>query len=61
MGATRVTVTGSIKFDLEVPRTAVATGEALRAAFGPRPVWVAGSPHEGEEGQVLVIDGGGRV
>jgi 3-deoxy-D-manno-octulosonic-acid transferase len=54
VGATRVTVTGSIKFDLEVPPASLAAGAELRAKqFAARRVWVAGSTHDGEEAQVL--------
>lgn len=54
IGAQRVLVTGNVKFDIEVPQAAHDAGEALRAAqFANRPVWVAGSTHDGEEQQVL--------
>lgn len=50
----RVHVTGSLKFDLALPASLVESGEALRQAWGAgRPVWVAGSTHEGEERLVL--------
>jgi 3-deoxy-D-manno-octulosonic-acid transferase len=53
-GAQRVLVTGNVKFDLEVPQAARQAGKALRATqFAGRPVWVAGSTHEGEEAQLL--------
>jgi len=54
IGAQRVLVTGNVKFDIEVPQTAREAGETMRAAqFANRPVWVAGSTHEGEEQQIL--------
>ncbi|WP_116810445.1 lipid IV(A) 3-deoxy-D-manno-octulosonic acid transferase [Steroidobacter cummioxidans] len=54
IGAQRVLVTGNVKFDIEVPQTAREAGETLRAAqFSNRPVWVAGSTHDGEEQQIL--------
>lgn len=54
LGAARVTVTGNVKFDLEVPPAAVALGERFRARFGGgRPLWVAGSTREGEEAALL--------
>ena len=53
LGAREVRVTGNLKFDLEIPASATATGEALRLALGHRPVWVAGSTHEGEDALVL--------
>lgn len=50
----RTHVVGNIKFDFEVPAATDERGRALRARFGgPRPVWIAGSTHEGEERAVL--------
>jgi 3-deoxy-D-manno-octulosonic-acid transferase len=50
----RVRVTGNVKFDLEIPAVAVDAGRAFRARCAPgRPVWIAGSTHEGEEEAVL--------
>jgi 3-deoxy-D-manno-octulosonic-acid transferase len=52
--ASRVHVTGNIKFDMEVPALAQTEGAALRAAaFAGRMAWVAGSTHAGEEDVVL--------
>ncbi len=48
-----VQVTGNIKFDIEIPDSVRAAGVTLRAQWGERPVWIAGSTHEGEEQQVL--------
>lgn len=54
IGARRVLVTGNVKFDIEVPRAAIEAGQTLRVAqLGERPVWVAGSTHDGEEQQLL--------
>ena len=54
LGAASVAVTGNVKFDLDVPASAVALGARLRARFGAsRPVWVAGSTREGEEALLL--------
>lgn len=54
IGAQRVLVTGNVKFDIEVPQAAREAGEALRSAqLANRPVWVAGSTHDGEEQQIL--------
>jgi 3-deoxy-D-manno-octulosonic-acid transferase len=54
IGAHRVLVTGNVKFDIEVPQAAREAGEQLRATqFAARPVWVAGSTHDGEEQQLL--------
>ena len=50
----RVRVTGNVKFDMEIPVASVAAGRdfRMRHAAG-RPVWIAGSTHEGEEDAVL--------
>jgi 3-deoxy-D-manno-octulosonic-acid transferase len=46
----RVLVTGNIKYDLDIPAAVIAAGQAVRAQWGAgRPVWIAGSTHEGEE------------
>jgi 3-deoxy-D-manno-octulosonic-acid transferase len=50
----RVQVTGSIKFDAQVPASVEEQAQVLRRGWGAqRPVWVAASTHEGEEEQVL--------
>ena len=47
-------VTGNIKFDFELPEDLAQRGRSLRAAYAAgRPLWVAGSTHEGEEAAVL--------
>lgn len=49
-----ISVTGSIKYDLEVPDELRAQGVRLRGQWGPgRPVLIAASTHEGEDEQVL--------
>ncbi|MGK5020072.1 lipid IV(A) 3-deoxy-D-manno-octulosonic acid transferase [Janthinobacterium sp. LB2P10] len=53
LGVQGVVVTGSIKFDVVVPETALATGAALRAAIGQRPVLLCASTREGEEPLIL--------
>lgn len=50
---TNVSVTGNIKFDIEIPAAVLQSGSALRRQWGARPVWIAGSTHDGEEQQVL--------
>jgi 3-deoxy-D-manno-octulosonic-acid transferase len=48
-------VTGSLKFDFELPPDIAGRGAALRRELAPaRPVWVAGSTHGGGEEQVLI-------
>lgn len=50
----RVTVTGSVKFDVSVPADIDAKGSALRAQWGAtRPVLALASSHPGEDEQVL--------
>lgn len=50
----RVSVCGNIKFDFEPPADTAARGARLRGDLGAgRPLWVAGSTHEGEEEQLL--------
>jgi 3-deoxy-D-manno-octulosonic-acid transferase len=52
--AERVQVTGNVKYDLEIPAAQVQAGRALRDRWGvERPVWIAGSTHEGEEEAAL--------
>jgi 3-deoxy-D-manno-octulosonic-acid transferase len=47
-------VTGSIKFDIELPAAVVEQASALRPELiGDRPVWIAASTHEGEEPRLL--------
>lgn len=49
----RVFVTGSIKFDIRIRASLEEQVEVLRREWGGRPVWVAGSTHEGEDELVL--------
>jgi len=50
----RVHVTGSIKFELALPASLREAAEVLRREWGAdRPVWVAASTREGEDGLVL--------
>ena len=53
LGVREVVVTGSIKFDVVVPESALATGAWLRSAIGPRPVLLCASTREGEEELIL--------
>ena len=54
INAERVTVTGSIKFDLELSGGIEKEGFTLRQQLGEnRPVWIAASTREGEEAAVL--------
>ena len=52
--ASRVTVTGSIKFDQRLPASVGERSQVMKRLFGEdRPVWVAASTHEGEEELLL--------
>ncbi len=56
----RTHVTGNIKFDFQPPAGIEAQGLRWREQNAPgRPIWVAGSTHEGEE--VIVLDAHRRV
>lgn len=57
LGASKdsVIVTGSIKFDLELPKDLAIKSSTLRASLGQdRFIWVAASTHEGEEEIMLL-------
>jgi 3-deoxy-D-manno-octulosonic-acid transferase len=50
----RVRVTGNVKFDLQIPPSVIEAGHELRRTCAAgRPVWIAGSTHEGEEGPAI--------
>lgn len=49
----RLVVTGSIKFDMQIPASLEEQVEVLRREWSARPVWIAGSTHEGEDERVL--------
>jgi 3-deoxy-D-manno-octulosonic-acid transferase len=53
LGAPKVAVTGSIKFDVVPPDAALQTGAMLRARFAARPVLLCASTREGEEALIL--------
>jgi 3-deoxy-D-manno-octulosonic-acid transferase len=56
----RTHVTGSIKFDFQPPEGIEAQARLWREHHAPgRPIWVAGSTHEGEE--AIVLDAHRRV
>ena len=51
---TKVVVTGSIKFDLEIPQDLTTKAQLLREQWGnDRLIWIAASTHAGEEEQIL--------
>ncbi len=50
----RLSVTGNLKFDVNLPPSLLEQGEAIRLAWGThRPVLLAGSTHEGDEGPLF--------
>jgi len=49
-----IEVLGNLKFDLAPPAELVAQGRSMRAALGPRPVWLFASSRDGEE--TLLLD-----
>jgi len=53
--AAAVTVTGNLKFDIAPKPGGGEAAREVREHWGRRPVWVAGSTHEGEEAQILEV------
>ena len=52
--ADKVTVTGSMKFDIDIDKQTIEKGQQLRHQLGKeRPIWIAASTHQGEDEQVL--------
>lgn len=50
----KVTVTGSMKFDINIDQQTIEKGQQLRHQLGKeRPIWIAASTHQGEDEQVL--------
>ncbi len=50
----KVSVTGSIKFDIDISKKTIEKGQQLRQQISKkRPVWIAASTHQGEDEQVL--------
>ncbi|MBW0149370.1 lipid IV(A) 3-deoxy-D-manno-octulosonic acid transferase [Marinobacter arenosus] len=49
----KVAVTGSVKFDVDIPESVRQASLALRQSLTGRIVWIAGSTHEGEDVQLL--------
>lgn len=57
MGASneKISITGSIKFEINLPASLREAAESLRRDFGSmRPVWIAASTHDDEEKKILV-------
>lgn len=53
LGAPSPAVCGNLKFEVEPAADQLALGRAWRQAFAGRPVWLAASSREGEEGLIL--------
>ncbi|MFZ4537712.1 lipid IV(A) 3-deoxy-D-manno-octulosonic acid transferase [Propionivibrio sp.] len=53
LGASSVTVTGNLKFDVTPSPDKLQLGAQWRQALGRRPVWLAASTREGEEALIL--------
>lgn len=53
LGATAVSVTGNIKFDIAPPQAMRELGEAFRTRFGTRKVLLLASARDGEEAALL--------
>ena len=54
MDPERITVTGSIKFEIKIAASILEQADVLRSQFGgSRLIWIAASTHQGEDEQVL--------
>ena len=53
LGASRVSVTGNLKFDSAPPPASPLMVAGLEAMIGARPVWLAASTHAGEEAVII--------
>ncbi|MGO2133808.1 MAG: lipid IV(A) 3-deoxy-D-manno-octulosonic acid transferase [Marinobacter sp.] len=53
VAASKVAVTGSVKFDVDIPEDVREESQQLKASLLDRPVWIAGSTHGGEDDQLL--------
>ncbi len=50
----KLAITGSIKFDIQIADTIKEKAKALRSELGEhRPIWIAASTHKGEDEQIL--------
>ena len=51
----RLSVTGSVKFDIQIEPALIEQSQQLRQELGEtRPVWIAASTHKGEDEQILM-------
>lgn len=52
----KLMITGSVKFDIDLPTDVIHQGRSLRYSWdGDRPVWIAASTHNQEETQILQV------
>ncbi len=49
----QLSITGSIKFDIQLDQQQIEAGEAFRQTLNQRPVWIAASTHKGEDELIL--------
>ncbi|MGL5489281.1 MAG: lipid IV(A) 3-deoxy-D-manno-octulosonic acid transferase [Shewanella sp.] len=50
----KISITGSLKFDIEINKQIIHRGKALRKQLGyNRPIWIAASTHNGEDEKIL--------
>ncbi|MGF1754902.1 lipid IV(A) 3-deoxy-D-manno-octulosonic acid transferase [Vibrio makurazakiensis] len=50
----KISITGSLKFDIDVSNSNIQEGQNLRRTLGiDRPVWIAASTHQGEDEQII--------
>lgn len=54
-GSSRITVAGSVKFDVAPPPAAILQGKQLRRIIGNRPVLICASTRDGEEALILDV------
>jgi len=55
LGANNITITGNLKFDVEIDKYIFEKAEELKRNFENRKIWIAASTHEGEETILLNV------
>lgn len=55
LGAKNITITGNLKFDVEIDKYIFEKAEELKRNFENRKIWIAASTHEGEESIILNV------
>lgn len=52
----KISVTGSLKFDIDIDDVITQNGACLREELGKeRPIWIAASTHEGEDERLIAV------